>query len=208
MKLYYAPGACSLAPHIVLREAGYKFELDKVDFAAEKTAGGEYFFKVNPKGYVPVLKLDDGQVLTEAGVILQYLADRKPESGLAPEAGTMARYHLLEWINFISTEIHKSFGPLWRSNIPEQTRQDQKDLLAKRFAYVAGQLENKQYLTGEKFTIADAYLFTVLNWTGVLRIDLSKWPILQTYMARIGARVQVQEALKAEGLAPVTAAAS
>ena len=207
MKLYYAPGACSLAVHIVLREAGYKFELDRVDFGAEKTAGGEYFFKVNPKGYVPALKLNDGQVLTEAAVISQYLADQKPESGLAPEAGTMERYHLLEWLNFISAEIHKSFGPLWRPNTPEQTRQDQKDLLGKRFDYIAEQLKDKQYLSGDKFTVADAYLFTVLNWTGLLKMDLSKWPILETYMSRIAARVPVQEALKAEGLAPVTAAA-
>ena len=168
MKLYYAPGTCSLAVHIVLREAGYKFELDRVHFGAEKTAGGDYFFKVNPKGYVPALKLNDGQVLTEAGVILLFLADQKPESGLAPETGTMEHYRLLEWINFIGTEIHKNFSQLWRPKTPAQARREQKDLIAKRLDYVAEQLKNKQYLIGDKFTVADAYLFTVLTWTGPL----------------------------------------
>jgi len=200
MKLYYSPGACSLAPHIVLREAGFEFDLEKVSLAAKKTASGEDFTQINPKGYVPVLKLDDGHMLTEGPAIDQYLADKKPTSGLAPANGTMERYHLIEWLNFISTELHKQFGPLFKPNTPQETRQTQVDLLGKRFDYVVDQLKNKQYLTGDVFTIADAYLFTVLNWGDVLKLDMSKWPVLQKYVARVAARPQVQAALKAEGL--------
>jgi glutathione S-transferase len=200
MKLYFTPGACSLASHIVLREAGFKFDLEKVDLAGKKTAGGNDFTKINPKGYVPAIALDDGQVLTEGVAIMQYLADQKPESGLAPRAGTMERYRLIEWLNFISTEIHKSFGPLWNPKTPEETRQNQKNLLAKRFDYLAGQLKGKQYLMGDKFTAADAYLFTVLNWTNLLNVDLGPWPVLKDFMARVAARPQVIETMKAEGL--------
>jgi glutathione S-transferase len=199
MKLYYSPGACSLAPHIILREAGYKFDLEKVDLGKKTTAGGEGFARINPKGYVPALKLDDGQVLTEGIAIDLYLADHKEESGLAPKAGTLERYRLIEWLAFISTELHKQFAPLFKPATPEATKQAQKDLLANRFDYIAGQLTNKQYLMGE-FTVADAYLFTVLNWTGHLKIDMSKWPVLETYMTRVASRPQVQAALKAEGL--------
>ena len=200
MKLYYSPGACSLAPDIVLREAGFEFDLEKVSLAAKKTASGEDFLQINPKGYVPVLKLDDGHMLTEGPAIDQYLADKKPTSALAPANGTMERYHLIEWLNFISTELHKQFGPLFKPNTPQETRQTQVDLLGKRFDYVVDQLKNKQYLTGDVFTIADAYLFTVLNWGDVLKLDMSKWPVLQKYVARVAARPQVQAALKAEGL--------
>ena len=200
MKLYYSPGACSLAPHIVLREAGFEYDLEKVSLAAKKTASGEDFTQINPKGYVPVLKLDDGHMLTEGPAIDQYLADKKPTSGLAPANGTMERYHLIEWLNFISTELHKQFGPLFKPSTPQETRQTQVDLLGKRFDYVVDQLKNKQYLTGDVFTIADAYLFTVLNWGDVLKLDMSKWPVLQKYVARVAARPQVQAALKAEGL--------
>ncbi len=200
MKLYYSPGACSLAPHMVLREAGFEFDLEKVSLAANKTASGEDFTQINPKGYVPVLKLDDGHMLTEGPAIDQYLADKKPTSGLAPANGTMERYHLIEWLNFISTELHKQFGPLFKPSTPQETRQTQVNLLGKRFDYVVDQLKNKQYLTGDVFTIADAYLFTVLNWGDVLKLDMSKWPVLQKYVARVAARPQVQAALKAEGL--------
>jgi glutathione S-transferase len=199
MKLYYAPGACSLAPHIILCEAGYEFTIEKVDLGKKITASGEDFAKINPKGYVPALKLDDGQVLTEGIAIDQYLADQKQDSGLAPKAGTFERYRLIEWLAFISTEIHKQFGPLWKPDTPEATRQTQKDLLAKRFDYVVEQLKGKQYLMGD-FTVADAYLFTVLNWAGMLKIDMSKWPVLETYITRVASRPQVQAALKAEGL--------
>jgi glutathione S-transferase len=200
MKLYYSPGACSLAAHIVLREGGFKFELDKVDLQTKKTAAGEDYLTVNPKGYVPALRLDSGEILTEAGTIVQYLADQKQALALAPKLGTMERYRLMEWINFISTEIHKGFGPLWKPNTPEVTREAAIETLGQRFTYLSEQLKNKQFLTGDKFTIADAYLFTVINWTNIHKIDLSKWPILQTFMTRVKARPQVQETLKAEGM--------
>lgn len=200
MKLYYSPGACSMATHIVLREAGLKFDLEKVDLGAKRTAGGDDYTRINAKGYVPAIKLDDGQVLTEGVAIMQYLADQKPESGLAPKAGTMERYRLMEWLNFISTEIHKSFSPLWNPKTPEETKQNQRNLLARRFDYLAQQLKGKQYLMGDKFTVADAYLFTVLNWTGKLNVDLGKWPVIKEFMARVAARPRVVETMKAEGL--------
>jgi len=199
MKLYYSPAACSLSTHIILREGGYEFDLEKVDLRSKETAAGKDFTQINPKGYVPVLELDDGQRLTENIAIDEFLADHKTESGLAPRSGTFERYRLVEWLAFISTEIHKQFGPLFKPDTPAATQQTQKDQLAKRFDYVAGQLKGKQYLMGE-FTVADAYLFTVLRWTEHVKIDMSRWPVLQTYMTRVEARPQVQAALKAEGL--------
>ncbi|HVS27143.1 MAG TPA: glutathione transferase GstA [Burkholderiales bacterium] len=200
MKLYYYPGACSMAPHIVLREAGYNFDLDKVDFAAMKTAGGEDYRKTNPKGYVPALKLDDGQVLTEVGVIIQYLADRKLESGLAPKAGTMDRYRLMEWVNFIATEVHKSLGAFFNPKMTPEWKEAQLALVGRRFDYLTAALDGKQYVMGDKFSVADAYLFTVLNWTNLHKIDMGKWPKLKDYMARVAARPTVQKTMKAEGL--------
>lgn len=200
MKLYYAPGACSLAPHIVLRETAYRFDLDKVDFASKRTASGEDFFKINPKGYVPALKLDDGQVFTEVAVILQYLADQKSESGLVSKPGTMERYHLMEWLNFISSEIHKSLGALFNPKMTPEWKDNQIALFGRRCDYVVKILGDKPYLMGDKFSIADAYLFTVLSWTGHLKVDISKWPTLKDYMTRINARPAVKEALRAEGL--------
>jgi glutathione S-transferase len=200
MKLYYTPGACSMAPHIVLREAGYKFDSEKVDLAGKRTSTGADYLRINPKGYVPALELDNGQILTEVGTIIQYLADQKKELKLVPEAYTMERYRLMEWINFISTEIHKQFGPLFRPNTPEETRQNQTMLLAKRFDFLAERLKGKQYLMGENFTVADAYLFTVLNWSPKLKIDLAPWPIIQTYMTRVASRPCVTETLRAEEL--------
>ncbi len=200
MKLYYSPGACSLAAHIVLRETGSKFETEKVDLKTKRTSTGADYSRINPKGYVPALELDNGQVLTEAGTVIQYIADAKNELNLVPEYGTLERYRLMEWINFISSEIHKAFGPLFKPDTPEATKQNQKTMLAKRFDYLAEQLKGKQYLMGETFTVADAYLFTVLNWTAPMQIDLAPWPILQTYMARVATRPAVNDALKAEGL--------
>jgi len=201
MKLYYSPGACSLAPHIVLREGGFTFDLEKVDLGKKQTASGEDYTKINPKGYVPALKLDDGQILTEAAVIVQYLADQKPQAGLAPQLGSMERYRLMEWLNFISTEIHKQFSPLWKPTTPEQTKQFQIELLGKRFDFLTAQLERTPYLTGDKFSVADAYLFTILSWSKLLKVDLGKWPKLgKEYLGRIADRSKVREALKAEGL--------
>lgn len=200
MKLYYAPAACSLAAHIALRETDSSFDLEKVDLLKHKTASGEDYYRINPKGYVPALKLDNGELLTEAGTVLQYIADQKPESSLAPKPGAMERYRLMEWINFISTEIHKGFGPLWNPSTPEATKETAKAQLGHRFDYVEKRLAEKQWLMGETFTIADIYLFTVVNWTNVHNIDISKWTKLKDFVARVARRPKVQEAMKAEGL--------
>lgn len=200
MKLYYAPAACSLAVHIVAREAGLTFDLAKVDLGKQLTEDGEDYTQVNPKGYVPALRLDDGQVLTEVSVLVQYLADQKSELGLAPKVGTMARYRLLEWLNFVSSEIHKTFSPLWKPDTSEAAKQNAKDLLGKRFDYLAQSLGTKPYLMGEAFSVADAYLFTVLNWTNFHRIGLDRWPVLKDYLGRLGERPAVKEAMQAEVL--------
>ena len=199
MKLYYSPGACSLSPHIVLNEAGLAYELEKVNLGKHRTAGGADFYAINPKGYVPALELDGGELLTEGPAIVQYLADRKPESKLAPPAGTLERYRLIEWLNFISTELHKQFGPLFH-NAGEEIKDRQRALIGKRFDYVEAQLAGKPYLLGDTFTVADAYLFTMLTWTKHAGIDLGRWPALNDYFARVGARPQVQATLRQEGL--------
>jgi glutathione S-transferase len=200
MKLYFAPGACSLSPHIVMREAGLNFELEQVNNQEKKTKSGQDFWKVNPKGQVPVLELDNGEKLTEGPVVVQYLADQKPGSGLLPAAGTMERYRVQEWLNFITSELHKSFGPIFRPTTPEEFKTISKENLGKRFDYLDKHLAGRQFLTGDTFTVADAYLFTVLRWTARINMDLGKWPNLKAYVDRIAARPKVQEALKAEGL--------
>ena len=200
MKLYYYPGACSMAVHIALREAGIPFDLDKVDLAKHQTGNGEDFYKVNPKGYVPALGLDDGQVLTEDAVLLQYVADQKPASGLAPKAGTMERYRLMEWLNFISSEVHKTLGALFNPKITPEWKDNQIALFGRRCDFLVQQLGGKPYLTGDKFTIADAYLFTILGWANLFKLDMGKWPALQNYAGRIATRPAVKEAMKAEGL--------
>ena len=199
MNLYYAPGACSLAPHIVMREAGFPVELKKVDLKAKQFEGGDYK-TVNGKGYVPALKLDDGSVLTEAPVVMQYLADQKPESGLAPKAGSMDRYRLQEWLNFITSELHKGMGNFFNPALTEEWRKAVTDRLSLRMDWLAKQLEGRNYLMGDKFTVADAYLFVILNWAAPSKFDLTQWPVLQEYHKRVAARPKVQEALKAEGL--------
>jgi glutathione S-transferase len=200
MKLYYSPGACSLSPHIALREAGLPFDLQKVDLNSKEMAGGGNFTAVNPKGYVPALTLDDGQMLTEGPAIVQYIADRNPESGLAPKAGTLERYRLMEWLNFISSELHKTFAPLFHPEVAAEWRQASRDRIAQRLDIVEKHLQGKDYLMGKQFTVADGYLFTVLNWSKFVGFDLGKWPLVQAYLARVAARPKVQEALKAEGL--------
>jgi glutathione S-transferase len=200
MKLYYAPAACSLAPHIVAREAGLKIELEKVDLAAKKTETGADFGKINPKGYVPALRLDSGEVLTEAATLVQYLADQAPQSGLAPANGPLERYRLQEWLTFVSSEIHKGFGPLWNPQTPDAMKEIVRANLAKRFAWLDGELSKRPYLTGERFTAADAYLFTVVNWTNAHKIDLSPYPHLKAFMDRVAARPAVRQAMQAEGL--------
>ncbi len=198
MKLYYSPGACSLAPHIAMREAGIPVDLMKVDLKAKQYDGGD-FKQVNSKGYVPAVETPAG-VLTEAPVILQYIADQKPESGLAPKPGDPARYKLQEMLNFITSEMHKGMGNFFNPALNDGWRQAVTDRLGMRMDWVAKQLEGKQYIMGDKFTVADAYLFTILNWAGPSKFDMSKWPTIVEYHKRVGARPKVQEALKAEGL--------
>jgi glutathione S-transferase len=198
MKLYFSPGACSFSPHIVLREAGLPFQLEKVDTKTHQTAGGADYYAVNPKGYVPALQMDDGQILTEGAAIVQYIADLKPESKLAPAPGTMARYRLQEWLNFIATELHKAYSPIFRPTTPDEVKQTQRDLIARRLDYVAKHLGGQQYLMGDAFSVADAYLFTILGWSKNVGIDLGKWPTLRPYMDRIRARPAVAAALEAE----------
>ena len=200
MKLYYFSGACSLASNIALREAGLKFELVKVDRRTRKAADGLDFNEVNPKGYVPTLTLDNGEVLTENVAVLQYIADRNPAAKLAPPAGTMERYRLVEWLAFISSEIHKNFSQLFREDAAEETKQYVRKVLSNRLDYLNRVIGSGPFLMREQFTVADPYLFTVLGWGRHLNFDLGKWPQLQRYMERVGARPQVVEALKAEGL--------
>jgi glutathione S-transferase len=200
MKLYYSPGACSMAPHIVAREAGLTFDLEKVDIPAKKTADGGDYWKVNPKGYVPALVLDDGQVITEVGVICQYLADQKPESGLVPAFGTIARYHQMEALNFAATEIHKQVGALFNPKMTPEMKEVQIDTIERRFNALEKMLDGKPYITGDRFSAADAYLFTVLNWTKMHNIDVGKWPNIKGFMDRVAERPKVQETMKAEGL--------
>ena len=199
MKLYYAPGACSLAPHIVAREAGLELDLVKVDLAAKRTEAGEDYLAINTKGSVPALRLDDGPVLTENAVVLQYLAAQAPAARLMPEHG-FERYRLLEWLNFVATELHKGFGPLWNPATPDSVRQATRDTLGGKFDYLQQALEGRDYLTGDRFTIADAYAFVVLNWTAMHDIDLSRWPGLVALAQRVAARPAVRNALGAEGL--------
>jgi glutathione S-transferase len=199
MKLYYAPGACSLASHIVAREAGIDLELAKVNVGKDRVEGGGRFSEVNGKGCVPALALDDGQTLTEGPAILQYLADLRPASGLAPQAGTMERYRLQEWLNYTTSELHKSFGPLF-ADTPEAVREWARGRITEQFDWLAPQLAGRRFLLGEAFTAADAYLFVVVGWAKWVDIDLAKWPPIAEYVARVAARPAVQAALKAEGL--------
>lgn len=199
-KLYYSPGACSLSPHIALREAGLPFELALASTKTHKLADGSDFYAVNPKGYVPLLELDDGQRLSEGPVIVQYIADQAPASGLAPAAGTMARYRLMEWLNFITTELHKGFSPLFNPAMPEGAKALARAKLADRLSWVDTQLEGKDHLMGDTFTVADGYLFTVAGWGRYVGVDIGPLKNLGAFMARVAARPAVQAAMKAEGL--------
>jgi glutathione S-transferase len=200
MQLYFAPGACSLASHITAREAGISIDLKRADTKTKKLEDGSDYLAVNSKGAVPALKLDNGQVLTEGVAIMQYLADQKPESNLAPKNGTLERYRVQEWLNYITSEVHKGFSPLWNPTADPAVKTYALDGLKKKFDWLNTQLTGKKYLTGDAFTVADAYLFTVVNWTNFLGIDLAAWPVLQEFQARVAARPKVLEALEAEGL--------
>ncbi len=199
MKLYMVPGACSLSPHIVLRELGLDFTLDRLDPKSGQTSSGEEYRRtVNPLGYVPALRLDDGQVLTEGVAIVQYLADRKPEAGLAPAPGTMERYRLVEWLNFVATELHKGLSPLFNPHFPEPLRAAAHERIGGRLAHLDRHVEGRSYLLGEAFSVADAYLFTILTWFPRVRLNVSNWPHLARYHDRVGARPAVREALRVE----------
>lgn len=200
MKLFISTGACSLSPHIALREAGLPFTTELVDLRSKRTASGADFVAINPKGYVPALQLDDGSLLTEGPAIVQYIADLVPAKALAPAAGTLARYRLAEWLNFISSEVHKAYGPLFNPAASADMKAAARAALAKRYAYIDAELAGRDYLVGEHFTVADGYLFTVSNWAGHVDVPLAGFAALQAFQARVGARPMVQQALRDEGL--------
>jgi glutathione S-transferase len=200
MKLYYSPGTCSLSPHIVAREAGIELALDKVDLTSKKTSSGRDYLAINPKGYVPALELDDKRVLTEGPAIVQYLADQKPESGLAPANGSFERYKLQEMLNYITSELHKTYSPLFRKETPAETRDERLAYLRKRYQLVDHLLEGRTFLFGDGFTVADAYLFAVTRWAKAVKLDLSEYTHLQAWQQRVADRPAVQAAMKAEGL--------
>ncbi len=202
MKLYYSPGACSLAPHIALREAGRNFDLERVDLATHRTASGRDFLEINPKGYVPALELEGSgsELLTEAQVILQYVADLAPDRALIPVTGTFARYHAQEWLAFIATELHKQFGPLFNPKTPDATKTFQRGKIADRLLYLGDVLGTQGYLMGEHFTVCDAYLFVMLRWCAKLGLDLSLWPNVDDYETKLAERPAIVAAMTAEGI--------
>jgi glutathione S-transferase len=200
MKLYYSPGACSLSPHIVMHEAGLAFEAVMAPTKTHKLQDGTDYYSINPLGYVPMLELDDGTRLREGPAIVQYIADQVPNKNLAPANGTLPRYRLQEWLTFIGTEIHKSFSPLFNPGMPEEGKQIYRDRLANRFAFVDKELAGKEYLMGEHFSVADAYLYTVTRWTKPMAVDIAAFPNLVKHQETVGARPAVQEALKVEKL--------
>lgn len=206
MKLYFSPGASSLPAHIALYESGLAFEAVTVDLGSKKTASGGDFFAINPKGYVPALALDDGHVLTEGAAILQYVADLAPAAGLAPAPNTMAHYRLIEWLNYLATELHKSYSPLFNSKASEDWKNFARAALDRRLEYVAKHLAISTYLLGDQYSVADAYLFTVLGWSKWVKVDLSRWPVFEAYSGRIAARPAVVATLAAEKAAREKAA--
>jgi glutathione S-transferase len=201
MKLYYAPGACSQSPHIVAREAGIELQLEKVDLKAKRTESGRDYLEINPKGYVPALELDDGQVLTEGPAIVQYLADLRPEAQLAPAHGTLERVRLQEMLGYVNSELHKTYTPLFKPATPAEVREERKAYLRQRYELVERRLAERPYLSGERFGIADAYLFVVTNWAGAVGLDLGGFDALAAFQRRVAERPAVQAALRAEGLA-------
>ncbi|MDI1244155.1 MAG: glutathione transferase GstA [Rhodoferax sp.] len=200
MKLYYSPGACSLSPHIVLKESGLSFEAIAAPTKTHKLADGTDYYSINPLGYVPYLVLDDGRTLHEGPAIVQYLADQVPNKQLAPANGTWERYKLQEWLNTIGTELHKGFSPLFAPGMPAEAKEMAKTRLTSRMNWVDGELAGKDYLLGDTFTVADAYLFVVASWSKHVGLDISGLSHLQAFLARVAARPAVQEALRAEGL--------
>jgi glutathione S-transferase len=202
LKLYFSPGACSLSPHIIAREAQLEIKLEKVDFGSKKTASGKDYLAINPKGYVPALELDNGQVLTENPAIALYLADQKPASKLAPANGTFERYKTLEMLSYINSEIHKAYSPLFNPKLPAEQRQDRIDYLNKRYPIVEKVLADRPYLFGENFSVADAYLFVITRWSGFLKVDLSKFKAVAAFQERVSQRPAVKAAIEAENASP------
>ena len=207
MKLYYAPGACSLSPHIVARELGVKLAFEKVDTGAKRTETGRDYWQINPKVYVPALELDDGELLTEGPAIVQYLADLAPDAQLAPANGTFARARLQEMLGYVNSEIHKSYSPLFRKETPAETRAERKAYLLRRYELIENILAKQHWLLGDRFSAADAYLFTVTRWAKSVDLDLTAFPALRAFQERVAARPAVQAALAAEGLLKQKAAA-
>lgn len=200
MKLFYSPGACSLSPHIVLNELDLPYTVEKVDLKTHTTASGADFYTLNAKGYVPALQLDNGEVLTEGPAIIQYLAEHKPQANLLPPAGTLERARVQEWLNFIGTELHKTLATLFNPSISPEAKGKTIETFGKRLGFVDKALQGKDYLTGNAFSVADAYLFTIVNWAPMLKIDLSPWPTVVQFQKRVANRPAVQKTLKAEGL--------
>lgn len=207
MKLYFSPGACSLNPHIVLNEVGAPYEMERVDLKAKKTQKGEDFLKINPKGQVPTFQTEDGKILTEGAVIVQYIADKYPEKNMMPKWGTWERYKANEWLNYVATEIHKNMGTMFavdrmitNKEGNEEFKNSMRDGLGKKFDYLSSHLSNNTFLMGSQFCAADAYLYTVLSWHAYLKLDMTKWPKLMGYMEQIQTRPAVRATLKAEGL--------
>lgn len=198
MKLFYKPGACSLSPHIVLRESGLDFSIESVDLATKKTETGEDYLSINPKGQVPALLLDDGSLLTEGVAIVQYLADKVPDRHLIAPSGTLSRYHTIEWLNFVATELHKGFSPLFNPKTPDEYKAIACERLDKQFSYVDSELAKHDYLLGSKFSVADAYLFTVTRWANALKLEIKQRSHLDKFMARVAERPAVKAALAAE----------
>ncbi len=200
MKLYYLPGACSMAPHIVAQELSIPLVLDRVDYKTKQTESGKDFLAINPKGYVPALELDDGQVLTEGPAIMQYLADLKPGTGLTPAVGSMARYRLIEMLGYINSELHKTYSPLFNPNTAPEIRNERIAYLKQRYAFLDTALSKSPYLLGDELTLADAYLFTVTGWARMVNVDLSEFAALQAFQTRVAQRPATQAAMRAEGL--------
>jgi glutathione S-transferase len=200
MKLFYSPGACSLAPNIVAHEAGIELRLQKVDTKTKTVANAGDYWAINPKGYVPALELDNGEVLTEGPTLVQYIADQKPAAALVPAAGTLERFRVQEMLGYINSEIHKTYSMLFKPALPAEVRAEREEYLLKRYDLLEQKLVGRQYLFGDKFTAADAYLFTVTRWATPVKVDLSRFANLQKFQERVAARPAVQAALKAEGL--------
>lgn len=206
MKLFYSPASCAMSPHIVLSETGTDYTLERVDLATKTTESGRPLKEINPQDAVPVLLLEDGETLTEGAAIVQYVADRRPEAGLLPPPATLARARVQQWLNYIATEMHKAHVPLFKADYPQSSKDLALASVKRSYDFVSAALADRPYLTGEEFTVADAYLFTVVNWHKFVGLDLAPWPVLVSYQARIAARPAVQRAMREEGLLEAVAA--